>query len=1210
MKRTVRIFSLLLTLSLLLGSVNGFAVDFPAFSEAELSESIPEDKTVRVMVLLEAPGAAIDGDGLYSQPSHEAIAQDMTEAVPELQVVYDFTTLFSGMSVDMPYGDIEALREVDGIADAWVATTYEVPELLETASDVDPTAILFSPAPDYTGEGTLIAVLDTGLNLSHEIYQCNDEILGETALNRNSPALKQTSVQGTYVSNKIPFAYDYAEWDADVTDTHGHGSHVTGIAAGYAEDSDGCVTYSGAAPGAQLAIMKVVRDAAATTTSDVYFAALQDAYLLGADVITISMGTISGFTYDNTLDSALFGNIYKKLDNAGIIVCCAAGNSLSQAANNTYSPGTVLSSYTDYGVAASPSTYLGNISVANAAGATISEYQLEAGGSRYAYKDPIGQSGAFAEAFGGTSLSYIMVSGTGTRADFAPAKGKLAVISRGTLSFREKAENARAAGAIGLVIYNTDDSDVEMHLASPAIPTVMVSKSTGSALGQASQKTMYIHQTQDTRSSGTLYMHSMSSWGTTPDLTMAPALSAVGTNIVSATVTGTNTYRSASGTSMSTPSVAGQMAVLIEYLKEAAPSLTKNQRAQRAEALAESNAQILGSTDNPISVRWQGAGVIDTNAAISTGFYIDSPLQELGDDPNKTGTYQMTLTLQNTLLEGMVCAADRFSDVFTTDWFHHAVDVMVHLGVFNGTGGNEFSPNRELTRCEAVTVLYRMAGCPEVSGTCTFTDVEKGSFYEKAAIWAQEEGITRGTGDNQFSPMALLTREQMVTLLYRFMGSPATNGSISGYTDHKDVAAYAKDAWRWAVENRIVTSCSADELILLPGLGTTRSQIVTLLYNLVNNSVTEQYTPYVSVFTDKVIQADGYLARNTLTSMPLDCDVTYSIDGPISVGLEAKEVTVTIKLSDSAKRYLRTGFENGAFVEGFVGFRGQDSQLHATFLGYFGDWNKASVLEETDFRDVAHAEDTLREQGLGGVYADLLPMNTDANMAQLYCSDPDSPYYKYTLAKLGDNPFSQEADFQDAHMTLTSGASDADGTFAQQLLVRTRSLRNAQSIKYTVRDANTNTLYCTRELEYCKKSTYNVGWGYSSSLYWEAKDASGNPLPDGTQVIVSVYTSFKGETPALQWSFPCTIDAKAPTISCTANEDGGLTVTATDNMFLSALIVRDGNGSLLGEAYYSDDASGTTHTLQVNAPASGSVEITAVDYATNTRTVTVTDLTS
>lgn len=1202
MKRSFRYLALLLTLVMLLGSVNVLAADSLALAEAELPASIDANETVRVMVLLDESATA---SGLSA--SHDSIGQDMLEAVPDLQVVYDFTALFSGMSVDMPYGDLDALRQVDGVSDAWVATTYEVPELTGSTSDsASATTLLSSTA--YTGEGTVIAVLDTGLNLQHEIYQCNDKILGETALNKNSPELKKTSVQGAYVSNKIPFAYDYAEGDTDVTDTHGHGAHVTGIAAGYAVDDDGCVTYSGTAPGAQLAIMKVVRDTASTTTSDVYFAALQDAYLLGVDVVSMSVGTPCGFTYDSDMDSALFGNIYKKLDDAGIMVCCAAGNNASQASANSYHAGTVLSSYMDYGVVASPSTYLGNLSIANATGATISEYLLEVGGSTYAYQDSIGQAGAFAKAFGGTSVSYVMINGTGTKADFAAAKGKIAVISRGTLSFQEKANNAYAAGAIGLVIYNTDDSSVQMHLTDPAIPTIMVTQSTGTALSRASGKTMYIQSEESHRTSGTLDMNITSSWGTTSDLTLSPTLTAVGSEIVSATVTGTNTYRAASGTSMSTPTVAGQLAVLICYLKDVAPSLTKVQRAQRAEALAESNAQILGTADNPISVRRQGAGVVDPDAAISTGIYIEQPLQELGDDPSEKGTYQMTLTLKNALLDGMTSAAESFSDVSTTDWFHDMVGAMVHLGVFYGTGDDCFSPDRALMRCEAVAVLYRMAGSPAVSGKCTFSDVEPGSFYEDAVIWAQQNNITSGTGDNKFSPKMIVSREQMVALIYRFMGSPSAGNAISSYKDQKDVADYAKSAWCWAVENGIVTSCSTTELILMPAMDTSRSQLVTLMYQLINREVTVQYTPSVSIFTDIAYATKGYPTVNTLSSIPLSCDITYSQNGPIKMGLASQELTVTIKLSEYSKNYIRTYFENGAYVEGYVSLESENSTIHNTFLSYFGDWHEAPILEEKDFRDVAKAEDTIRQQNLGTSYTNALVMNTDANMAQLYCSDKTSQFYNHTLAKLGDNPFSQDADYKEAHMTLASGETDADSTYAQELLVRTRSLRNAKEITYTVRDANTNEVYTTKTFDYCRKSTYNNGWGYSSSFYWDPVDADGNPLPDGTQVEVLVYASLNGETPTLQWSFPCTIDAKAPTISTKLDDEDEekLIITVTDNMFLSAVQVTDEDGKVLEVKYYSADNSGASHKLEVTLPDNGDVTITAVDYATNVRTVTVT----
>lgn len=1222
MKYKLHIFPLLLALALLLGSVNVLALESDAVIEAEADQSLAAEEIVRVMVLLEDAGAAealpdeAPGDTLFFsyqtelERTHDQILQDMEEAVPELQVVHDFTALFSGMSVDMPYGELSSIEKIDGVAEVWVATVYEAPTLSDTEASLA-ASFTTSVGAACSGQGTLIAMLDTGINLSHEAFQENAAILGQPLLTPASDVLTATSVSGAYVSDKIPFAYDYADRDTDVTDHNGHGSHVAGIAAGYAEAADGAITFTGAAPGAQLAIMKIFGDSSSSTTTDVYFAALQDAYLLGADVISMSLGTACGFTYDNNLDSVLFGNIYKTLDDAGIIVCCAAGNSGSQADSNSTSAGSVLSGYADYGTVASPSTYLGNISVANATAAATAGYTFEAGGAGYSYTEPSGEEGRAASLFGGTTQTYVPVSGTGTAEDFAAVDvaGKIALVSRGTLTFAQKVQNAADAGAAAIVIYNNTSTDVIMQISDPAIPALLVSRATGTGLINASEKVMYFHtekQTVSSLSGQKIYYDS--SWGTTPELTIAPALSATGVSISSASSSGSSSYVKSTGTSMAAPNVAGQFAVLLSYLKEAAPTLTKPQLSAMAESMAISSARLLGTDASPISVRRQGAGVMDAAAAISANAYIDTPLQELGDDPEETGVYTMTLTLKNPLLTGMTCAADRFSDISTTDWFHTEVDHMVHIGVFNGTGGDSFSPTRQLTRAEAVTALYRMAGSPTPKTNTTFTDVESGSYYEDAVAWAQENGITQGTGINRFSPGAPLTREQLVTLLYRYMGTPAYSGGLEAYLDEDAVEDYALDAWCWAVENGIVTSCSTQFLILNPTGVSTRAELAALLYRILDSLEPVSYTPEVRVYSDTVTSLSNALSLNPLSVAPLDCTVSYSCDTPIVFGMwtEDQTVTVTVTLTEEAKSTLRASFENGTYVEGYICFNGANETIHATFLSYFGDWDDAPILEDADFRDVAKAEDIIRkdEAYQGMTYFDLLSINTDANMAQLYCSNPnDTTYYKHTIGKLGDNPFSTSADYNEAHMAVTSAETNADYTYAQQVLVRTRSLRNAETLTYTVRDADTGEIYYDTALNYCSKSVYRSSygtWSYSSTLYWSAEDLYGNPLPSGTNVIISVSASVRGQETHEQWSFPCTVDSRTPVVEYDVNGDQ-LTVTAQDDHYLAALVIYDESGHILASDYYSDDTAGTPHSLTIDlSTVSGSLSISARDYATNT----------
>ena len=172
-----------------------------------------------------------------------------------------------------------------------------------------------------------------------------------------------------------------------------------------------------------------------------------------------------------------------------------------------------------------------------------------------------------------------------------------------------------------------------------------------------------------------------------------------------------------------------------------------------------------------------------------------------------------------------------YNDVTAGDWFTPDVIYVTLTGLMNGTGDG-FSPNNNINRAQLVTVLYRMAGQPEVTGENPFTDVPDGQWYTDAVLWAAENGITDGTSETTFSPNDALTREQMATFLYRFAnfeaGEPIeVTGDLSGYTDADLVADYAVDAMTWAVGEGV--SSGIGNNTLAPDNTASRAQMATVL---------------------------------------------------------------------------------------------------------------------------------------------------------------------------------------------------------------------------------------------------------------------------------------------------------------------------------------------------------------------------------------------
>lgn len=184
-----------------------------------------------------------------------------------------------------------------------------------------------------------------------------------------------------------------------------------------------------------------------------------------------------------------------------------------------------------------------------------------------------------------------------------------------------------------------------------------------------------------------------------------------------------------------------------------------------------------------------------------------------------------------------------FTDVQQADWFYPAVKYVSGLGIMQGTGSNEFSPNDQVTRSMAVSVLWRMDGSPAQDGESLFHDVPSGDWYAQAADWAGQKKLMEGYGDGQFGPEDPVTREQLSALLYRYAEYKgwAAKGSdnLSGYSDGTSVSPWAQEAMEWAVGSGLITGSDNQ---LSPGQGATRAQLAQVLMQLLQEHADESGT--------------------------------------------------------------------------------------------------------------------------------------------------------------------------------------------------------------------------------------------------------------------------------------------------------------------------------------------------------------------------------
>ena len=628
------------------------------------AEAPAGDGPVRAVVVFEEDAAAGDLTALLS-------------ALPGTETLWSYGALFSGAAIEAPENVLRALEETAGIAGVGRSRSHTRSAAIHnplTATNSLP--VMGAQSTEYSGDGVVIAVLDDSLRVSHEVF-------GDYGLTEH-PVLSRQDVsaftagggaRGRYISAKLPFVYDYAGRDADVSAQEDHGTHVSALAAGYAPGEDGAPVFTGAAPAAQLVFMKVFTDGKDSRADDaVILRAMEDAYQLGADIINLSLGTDNGFTEDEILEE-VYGDIFRRLEENGVLVFCAAGNSGTVVTEKAAGVPLPSTGYADYGSASSPGTYRGAVSVA-AADAMVRQSTggILAGGQRWAFVDgdpDEGMSVPSLETLADKELRFVPVGGVGTAADYEglDVTGAAALVERGEITFTEKARNAAAAGAAACLVYNNVPGGVIPSVEDLPIPCAIVSQAAGAALLELAEKGENTLMVREDAYIETLHetpaIYEYSAWGTTSDLRLLPMLTAPGGSVLSAGAEDDAAYLQMSGTSMASPNAAGIAAGVLQALRERRPELTRAQRGRLALDLLASTAEILlDENEPPLSPRRQGAGLVNQDAALSAGAVIENPLLELGESGD--GSFTAVLQIQNLTDQPLELTVD--AQVLTDAW--------------------------------------------------------------------------------------------------------------------------------------------------------------------------------------------------------------------------------------------------------------------------------------------------------------------------------------------------------------------------------------------------------------------------------------------------------------------------------------------------------------------------------------------------------------
>ena len=180
---------------------------------------------------------------------------------------------------------------------------------------------------------------------------------------------------------------------------------------------------------------------------------------------------------------------------------------------------------------------------------------------------------------------------------------------------------------------------------------------------------------------------------------------------------------------------------------------------------------------------------------------------------------------------------DRFEDLDPGRWYSDAVEFCILNHLFNGVTDTRFEPQSPMTRAMTVTVLYRVAGEPDVEGSAPFTDVPASQYYAKPVAWAYQNGIAEGTGDGVFSPKENVTRQQMAAFLYRFAASKGLDVSaradLETFPDWESTSIYAREPLAWTVAVGLIQGSGENgQVLLLPRANATRAQVAVIMQRL------------------------------------------------------------------------------------------------------------------------------------------------------------------------------------------------------------------------------------------------------------------------------------------------------------------------------------------------------------------------------------------
>ena len=604
------------------------------------------------------------------------LLNEIASVTPNYRVKNRYTNIFNGFVLEVPSAYVSSIRYLPGVNDVNYSNIiaeessnndgvrYEIS--LGSASTAS-AQTMSKPAGTNEGSGTFVAILDNGFYIQtaadgtqtyHNVFAPleNEHVfITQADLKAKIDAAsgfhgKYDDTHSTYYNNKVPFYYDYGgdtqgivSPDFDVyAEGQDHGTHVASIAGGNAGEE-----YEGIAPKAQMALMKVFTTYMSGQTyksgayNDAILTALEDCLVLGVDSINMSLGTnLNDFDGNSILEQTI-----QALNNKGTFVNVAAGND----GKGQYS-GTVYRYWqkdmVESNILSSHANNLGAMTVASCQ--ADSQFYGEAftlDGKNIQYHDEVTNYNSTSGKVEYNPERYLMdlyVEGSENEIEFVytggigreeeyegkDVTGKIAVVNRGDTTFREKVDIAASKGAVACaIINNTNETEFSIRMSfssdapyTPAIPVIFILQKDKESFENAVSNKIKLLKNVDLQNPYARQISDYSSDGMRYDLAIKPEITTPGENIKGAVLGAVNKYESMSGTSMATPNYAGAVALMISnHLGDAAYRKTINSR------LMSTAQPMKDNTPNKVftSVRRQGAGLVNLDAAINSKIYLD-----------------------------------------------------------------------------------------------------------------------------------------------------------------------------------------------------------------------------------------------------------------------------------------------------------------------------------------------------------------------------------------------------------------------------------------------------------------------------------------------------------------------------------------------------------------------------------------------------------